>query len=142
MELKRIKPDSYARISHGRDQVLQKSRGYGVVYLSFGELIFALPLRSNLNHPNGFKTIFDGKFWNGVDYSKALVVLHDDLEEGIFETRVQGEFDKIKANEEKIKSEFLEYLAEYVEAVQGGHSLHRKFNFTTLQYFHTELGLP
>ena len=139
MELKRIKTDAYARLSNGRNQVLSKDRGYGVVYLNFEGLIFALPLRSNLNHPHGFKTVFDGKVWNGVDYSKALVVNADDLEAGIFETRLPGEFKKIKENAEKIKREIFEYLTEYIEAVKGGNKLHRKFTFTTLQYFHAEL---
>lgn len=141
MELKCIKEDAYNRLSEGRNQVLTKDRGYGVIYLPIGEMIFALPLRSNLNHPNGFKTVLVGKSWNGIDYSKALIVKSDDLEIEAFKTRTDDEYQKIKNNKEKIKKEFFKYLEEYITSVSAGKPMHQKFKFTTLQYFHEELGI-
>ena len=141
MELKCIKEDAYLRLSEGRDQVLTKDRGYGVIYLPVGEMIFALPLRSKLNHPNGFKTVFVGKSWNGIDYSKALIVKKEDLEREAFKTRRNDEHLKIKKNKEKIKKEFFLYLEEYITSVKAGGPMHRKFKFTTLKYFHEELGI-
>jgi len=143
MELRRIKEASYQRLSAERPQVLTKNRGYGVLYFRHGEMIFALPLRSNLNHPNGLRTIFDKRAgqWNGVDYSKALIVDPDDLLPEAFKPKNSAEYDKIKANSEKIKREFFEYLAEYIVSIREGKELDRKFHFTTLQYFHRELGL-
>lgn len=142
MDLRSLKPGSYARLSNGRPQVLSKDRGYGVVYLGYGGLVFALPLRSNLNHPHGFKTVFDGKVWNGIDYTKALVVNASDFEQVAFKTRDNNEYLKIKKNKDKIEREFIMYLTEYVDAISGGEELNQKFKFTTLQYFHTELGIP
>lgn len=141
MELRSLKPEAYARLSNGRPQVLSKDRGYGVIYLDYGGLVFALPLRSNLNHPNGFKTILSGKAWNGIDYSKALVVDANDFELVAFKTRDNNEYEKIKRNKDKIKVEFIEYLTEYITLVSGGKQLPQKFKFTTLQYFHAELGI-
>lgn len=143
MELRRIKAASYAAISKNRPQVLTKDRGYGVVHVQHGALTFALPLRSNLNHPNGFKTSFDknAKSWNGIDYTKALVVSDADFESVAFKTRTDAEYKKIKKNSEKIKKEFFLYVTEYVTAVKTGLELDRKFAFTTLQYFHKELGI-
>ena len=142
MDLRSLKPDAYARLSNGRPQVLSKDRGYGVIYLDYGGLVFALPLRSNLNHPNGFKTILSDGLWNGIDYSKALVVDADDFELVAFKTRKNDEYLKIKRNKDKIEKEFIEYLTEYMTAISDGKALPQKFQFTTLQYFHTELGLP
>jgi protein AbiQ len=151
MDLRSLKPDSYARLSNGRPQVLSKDRGYGVVYLGYGDLVFALPLRSNLNHPYGFKTVSEIRIlngakeirvWNGIDYTKALVVNADDLEQVAFKTRDNDEYLKIKKNKDKIEREFIEYLTEYLTAIKGGEKLNQKFQFTTLQYFHTELGVP
>lgn len=143
MELKTIKPESYRRLKKGRPQVLTKDRGYGVLYLKHGSLIFALPLRSKLNHPNGFKTLFDKQegAWNGVDYSKALIVDADDLAHEAFKPRDEAEYTKIKNNSDKIAKEFFEYLAEYIVSIREGKELKQKFKFTTLQYFHEELGL-
>jgi len=141
MDLRSLKPDAYARLSNNRPQVLSKDRGYGVIYLDYGNLIFALPLRSNLNHPSGFKTILSGGVWNGIDYSKALIVDADDFELAAFKTRENDEYLKIKRNKDKIKKEFIEYLTEYVTVISDGKDLPKKFKFTTLQYFHTELDL-
>ncbi len=143
MELRRIKEASYQRLRVERPQVMTKNRGYGVLYFKHGEMIFALPLRSNLNHPHGLKTIFDKQTgqWNGVDYSKVLIVEPDDLMPEAFKPRNPAEYDKIKDNSEKIKKEFFEYLAEYIVCIREGKDLERKFHFTTLQYFHRELGL-
>lgn len=143
MKLRTIKPESYARISANRPQVLTKDRGYGVIYFTHEALIFALPLRSNLNHPNGFKTLLDkrSKTWNGIDYTKVLIVSEDDLMKEAFKPRDTAEYDKIQNNSEKIKTQFILYLTEYVKAVKSGKPLDRKFTFTTLQYFHAELGL-
>lgn len=143
MELRRIKEASYEVLSKDRDQVLTKNRGYGVVHVNAGDITFALPLRSNLNHPHGFKTVLDRKSrtWNGIDYTKALVVTSQDLEDEAFKTRDLGEYKKIKRNAEKIKKEFFNYVSEYIMAIKAGGELDRKFAFTTLQYFHKELGL-
>ena len=141
MDLKRIKETSYQKISEGRPQVLTKNRGYGVIYISDGKLIFALPLRSNLNHPHGFKTVLQGKSWNGIDYTKALIVKEDDLEHEAFKTRNNDEYIKIKRNKDKIKKEFYKYLEEYLTCIKEGGVQKNKFKYTTLQYFHTELGI-
>ncbi|MGF1806625.1 hypothetical protein L4C31_15380 [Aliivibrio sifiae] len=80
--------------------------------------------------------------WNGLDYSKALVVKQDDIESTAFKLREQKEFDKIQLNKEKIQSEFEQYVSAYLECVKNGtNTTDRRFLFTTLQYFHVELGI-
>ena len=146
MDIRPLKQDFYNQLIIGKPQVLQKNRGYGVVSITINDLIYAIPLRSNLNHTNGFKTIsmeIEGQIvWNGLDYSKALIVESDNIGTTSFNTRHQEEFDKIQENKDKIKSEFEIYVSNYIKCVaKGTSSTDRRFKFTTLQYFHSELGI-
>lgn len=146
MDIRTLKKDSYRKLSDNRPEVLEKNRGYGIVSISIGSLIYAIPLRSNMNHNNGFKTIpiKRGKtlIWNALDYSKALIVEQDDIESTAFQLRTQEEFDKIQLNKEKIKSEFEKYVSSYLECVKNGTgTTDKRFRFSTLKYFHVELGL-
>jgi len=146
MDIRPLKQDFYNQLIIGKPQVLQKNRGYGVVSITINDLIYAIPLRSNLNHTNGFKTIsmeIEGQIvWNGLDYSKALIVESDNIGTTSFNTKYQEEFDKIQENKDKIKSEFEIYVSNYIKCVERGtSSTDRRFKFTTLQYFHSELGI-
>ncbi|MGL5298809.1 MAG: type III toxin-antitoxin system TenpIN family toxin [Plesiomonas sp.] len=143
MKLRALTNEAYQRVSQ-HDQVLKKqNRGYGLAFIETEHHIFAIPLRSNLNHPHGFKTILDRetKSWNGLDYSKAIVVQEADLNTAAFKPRDIREYDKIQNNKDKIAAEFIQYLDEYIQAVRSQQPLDKKFRFTALQYFHQELGL-
>ena len=146
MDIRTLKQGSYKRLADDRPEVLEKNRGYGIVSITIDNLTYAIPLRSNMNHNNGFKTISmrRGKklIWNALDYSKALIVQQDDIESTAFQLRTQEEFNKIQLNKEKIKSEFEEYVSAYLECIKNGTSTtDRRFKFSTLKYFHAELGL-
>ena len=146
MDIRPLKQDFYNQLVVGKPQVLQKDRGYGIVTITINTLTYAIPLRSNLNHKNGFKTIainIRGNIsWNGLDYSKALIVQPDNIESVSFKKKDQKEFDKIQENKDKIKSEFEKYVSNYIKCVERGtSSTDRRFKFTTLQYFHSELGI-
>jgi protein AbiQ len=92
MKLRRLTDAAYQRLSHKRDQVLTKNRGYGVVSIEVNGLTFAVPLRSNMNkNSHGLKTILVNKQWNGIDYSKALIVNDEDLSKEAFKPRSLSE---------------------------------------------------
>lgn len=142
MKLRRLKDQSYQRISTGRDEVLHKNRGYGVINIECHGLIFAVPLRSNLEHKSGFKTVYNNKKWNGIDYSKALVVTDNDLESEAFKPRRTDEYLKIQNNKLKIQQEFVDYVDAYIAYIKSGDTkIPYVFKYTTLQYFHLELNL-
>lgn len=146
MDIRTLNQDAYAQLAKDRPQVLEKNRGYGIVSITVNELIYAIPLRSNMNHNNGFKTISMKRgnklIWNGLDYSKALVVQSTDIEPTAFKLREKKEFDKIQSNKEKIIADFEKFVAAYIACVKKGTSTtDHRFKFTTLQYFHAELGL-
>jgi protein AbiQ len=146
MNIRSLKQTSYAKLCKDRPQVLTKDRGYGIVSIIINDLIYAIPLRSNMNHNNGFKTIPIRKngniFWNGLDYSKALVVKEEDIEATAFRLKDRAEFNKIQSNKDKIQSEFEKYVSDYILCFkQGKSNTDNRFKFTTLQYFHNELSI-
>lgn len=145
MDIRTLKHSTYVRLAQGRPEILQKNRGYGIVFLTINTLIYAIPLRSNLNHSSGFKTIFvknhyNKGSWNGLDYSKALIVEMNDIDATVFKLREKKEFDKIQKNQKKIEAEFEKYVSDYIQSVKDK-TIDERFKFSTLQYFHAELGL-
>jgi protein AbiQ len=142
MEIKGLTNSAYLRVSQGRPQVLQKNRGYGIIAITVRNITFAVPLRSNLNHPNGLKTIFIKGAWNGLDYTKALLVEEADITQESFQLREQKEFDKIIKNKDKIINEFSQYVTDYIAYASSKNKVFEQmFQYTTLQYFHNELGI-
>jgi protein AbiQ len=145
MELRKLTDDAYSKFSQLPQFLKKKDRGYGLVPIEIDGYIFAIPLRSNLNHAYGMKTLFDKKekVWKGLDYSKALVLKDNELLKEAFKTKDQDEFDKIKSNEEKIKKEFLSYLNGYKKLISSGGDISKnpRYKFTTLQYFDEILGI-
>lgn len=144
MDLRRLKPDSYSKLAKNRPEVLQKNRGYGIVTITINNLTYAIPLRSNMNHQSGFRTLSIKRgnvwIWNGLDYSKALIVNVDDIDPIAFKPKDPKEFEKIQVNKEKIRIEFESYVVAYIQSAKNGTTnTDLRFKFSTLQYFHSEL---
>lgn len=123
-------------------QILKKEdRYYGLLQIEYNGFVFAIPFRSNLNHKYGFKTILSGKSWCGLDYSKSIVIKPSDLQDTQFKLRDNTEYEKVKNNLGKITLKFGQYIDMYILAVNTGEDLHNICKFSTLQYFHKELGI-
>lgn len=103
-------------------------------------LTFAVPLRSNITHKNAF--MLYGK--SGVDYSKAVVVNpNKDLKKDYPIIR-DKEYKKIEKNFYKILGGFRKFIHHYNdEVVVHPDKAENKTTakFSSLQYFHNELGI-
>ena len=58
----------------------------------------------------------------------------------------KDEFNETVKHFDKIKQDALKYVEDYVAHINGSKSIHpaefkRKYNYSTLKYFHKELGL-
>ena len=81
-----------------------------------------------------------------MDYTKILIVNKTeylDHKEAIID---KDEYKETLMNLDKIKKDALEYVEEYVAHMNKINTLHpaffkRKYGFSTLKYFHKELGL-
>ncbi|MDM8546114.1 type III toxin-antitoxin system TenpIN family toxin [Candidatus Venteria ishoeyi] len=142
MQLRLLTDEAYNRISTLREVLHKQNRGYGIITIKIHNLTFALPLRSNLNHSHGFKTVFHNGQWNGIDYSKALIIEDIDLRATPFRPRNRSEYDKIKKNKKKIQEKFEEYLTSYINfPKEDGREIYRRFGYTTLVNYHAELNI-
>lgn len=148
MEIRKLDYSFYSNNSHLK-QTLSKERGYGIVVISLeGGLKFGIPLRSNLPNKACFVTkteIVDGEEQKkGLDYSKALLIADDAyVSAAVFMIPVD-EKDAISKKSQEIAEEFEKYVAKYIHAVKNSHAYtlgSREYRFTTLQNYHSELGI-
>ncbi|MEB9507580.1 hypothetical protein P4J13_27150 [Bacillus anthracis] len=119
----------------------QMKRPYVYVKVRVEDKDFLLPLRSNLNHPNGFHAPSSKSANAGIDYSHALILSNRTYIKN--QTHLDREqYNFIKENYETIKSGFGSYLKDYIRQEKKGIA-HRigKFKHSTLLNFNQELGL-
>ena len=119
------------------DELIRKnSRPYNCLLLQshYGYFI-CIPYRSHINHPYAYKfknSVRSKNTKSGLDYSKIVIINHK-------ETR-----DKI----EYIKNDAQKYIDDYVDYLSGkltkydSREFERKYQYSTLKYFHKELGIP
>ncbi|MFT4926220.1 MAG: hypothetical protein ACI8WB_002318 [Phenylobacterium sp.] len=142
MKIRLLTDEAYDRIRHLKETMLKKERGYGVLPVKIKGVMFAIPFRSNMNHKHGFKTVFYKGIWNGLDYSKAIIIDESDLKSEAFKLRRNDEYLKVKKNKDKIQSQFEKYVNDYVSLASSGKEIKsNRFGFTTLQNYHVELGI-
>jgi len=121
-------------------------RPYLVLVLQTRDGIFAIPFRHKIRHRYAFITNREEQW--GIDYTKAVVI----ADESFITTKTRrnqpieitnSEFFTIKENIKKILLEFNLYIEYYKKLMQNNpNSQNPVLKFSTLQYFHTELGLP
>lgn len=124
------------------NRMKQIKRPYAFLKIVVDDISFLIPLRSNLNHPNGFKIPSSLKTKAGLDYSHALVYPQ---EKYILNNRViisNEQYNMVKKNQDIIKKEFRNYIREYKKAVERGYvNKMGKFKNSTLVNFNKELGV-
>ncbi|VAW86575.1 hypothetical protein MNBD_GAMMA18-413 [hydrothermal vent metagenome] len=142
MKIRLLTEDAYNRIIKLKETMAKKDRGYGVLPVEINGITFAIPFRSNMNHKNGFKTVFHNGAWNGLDYTKAIIIDKKDLKNEAFKLRRNDEYLKVKNNKNKIQKQFEKYVSNYVALVSKKEKIRvSRFGFTTLQNYHAELGI-
>lgn len=131
--------DEYYRVFSKDDYPqleLKPNRPYLPVTLHDGSE-WAIPLRSNINHPHVWYT--NRKKKCGLDYSKAVPLsdayINDELNRDIYIR--QEEFDKLQGNLWRIVNGFERYLEKYKDAKVDPEYPHRDLilRFSSLQYF-------
>lgn len=119
----------------------QVKRPYVYMKVRVEDKDFLLPLRSNLNHPNGFHAPSSKSANAGIDYSHALIL----PDRSYIKDRThldREQYNYIRDNYETIKNGFGSYLKDYIRKEKQGvaHKI-GKFKNSTLVNFNEELGL-
>ena len=124
-----------------------KVRGYGVVVISINNLIFAVPLRSNIRHKAAYITVrsqVKGSKGKGLDFSKAMLITQQSyISTSPFKIS-SDEHKKLQNKEVHIIKRFEKYVSKYILAVEKGDQNILKsaeYRFTTLINYHVELGV-
>lgn len=132
-------------------EILKKtSRGYNcLLFQTHYDYFICIPYRSEIKH--SFSYLFRNsarakKHKSGLDYTKILIINKTeylDIRDAIID---KDEYIETMRNFEKIKKAALKYVEDYIahilkEKVLQPKVFDRKYGFSTLQYFHEELGL-
>ena len=106
---------------------------------------FAVPFRTNVPHNNCYKFKKSTRPTNtvtGLDYTKAVIV-NDGKYIGA-EARINDmEYTELNENSVFIIRQFEKFVADYIAYAKGKKNYYavKKFKYTTLKYFHKELGI-
>lgn len=121
----------------------KQGRPYYVLLVEWAGHDFAIPLRSHIKHK--FSFIADG-IEAGLDFTKTVVILDKKFISPIPVQIRQNEFNFLKQHERVIKQRFESYLKMYIKKTKRrllnpSLTLDKECMYSSLQYFHSELGL-
>ena len=136
---KNYNPDKYPEIEN------KENRPYMVLLVKVDGNTFAIPFRTNVKHHNCYKfqnSTRPTDSVTGLDYSKAVVV-NDSIYIGNAARINDDEYTELDMNYHIIIERFTTYVRGYIKYANKTLNKYQALNyrFTTLQYFHKELGI-
>lgn len=146
-DIRRLSRDFYIDYDGNRfPEILRKiDRPYIVIIVKIDSNIFAIPFRTNIRHKSGFKftrTCRDTRSVTGLDFSKSVIV-NDSRYIGEETTIDNLEYTDLNNQIKFIIQRFTTYINGYKRyaASELNEFESRKYKYTTLKYFHKELGI-
>lgn len=128
----------------------KKTRGHGIVKIELNGLIFAIPVRSNIQHNESFilevsRSRDRHNKGMGLDYQKAVLIRNSaHISNEYFVLRSKQAGRKLVGKEDHITTMFTRYVEKYIKAVRNNDQNilnSMEYRFTTLVNYHAELGL-
>jgi protein AbiQ len=155
MQLKKLDNSFYVANAHLKEALDNhngnwtqgKVRGYGIVIISINNLLFAIPLRTNIKHKSAYITVksnHKGVEGKGLDFTKALLILDKKYISNLPFKISPNEHKKLADKEHYITSKFEKYVAKYISAVEIADKNilnNSSYRFSTLCNYHDVLGL-
>ena len=129
--------DFYIKYSSCLEIEQKKNRPYCMLLTKINDVIWAIPLRSNINHNNVVWSNKSNKC--GLDLSKAVVVENPKYIDTTTSVWIRpDEFKIIKSKGHIINKKMENYIKKYIKAYKRQDIKRNKnlCNFSTLQYFH------
>lgn len=134
-----------------KEIVRKNNRPYNCLLIqSHCGYFICIPYRSHINHKYAFKfkkSIRSKRTNSGLDYSK-IVIIKKSKYIGTTDAIVdKDEFNETRDNIEYIKNDAQQYINNYVDYILGKsmkydkREFERIYKYSTLQYFHNELGI-
>lgn len=121
------------------------NRPYMVMLIKVENNTFAIPFRTNVPHNSCYKFKKSTRQTNsvtGLDYTKAVVV-NDSKYIGAAAHINDMEYTELSNNAAFIIKQFRKFVSDYIAYANGKKNYYavKKFQFTTLKYFHREIGI-
>lgn len=135
----------YTEIMH------KERRPYGCLLIQshYGYFI-CIPYRSHIKHKYSYKfkrSVRSQKTSSGLDYSKIIIIKNNNYIGRADAVIDQDEYNETRDNIEYIKHDAQQYIDDYVKQMQGKvlkydkREFQRIYEYSTLKYFHQELGI-
>ena len=108
----------YNKYKNCKEILYKPKRPYAVHLIEYNNLIFAIPIRSNITHEFSYKTIKEKNKSKGLDFTKTVII--NDLKYLSKQpVRInQEEYLKLDKNRHFIEKKMLSYLKIYKKALQ------------------------
>ena len=122
-----------------------EARPYIVWLVKIENNIFGIPFRTNISHKSCYKfkkSNRDTQKATGLDFSKA-VVLNNEAYIGVNANIDNYEYSELDSKKEHIFKRFETYIKNYIKYAKSNNKklIELKYKYSTLTYFHRELGL-
>lgn len=133
-----------------REMLKKQKRAYNcLLFQTYYNYFICIPYRSEISHSFSYllkKSKRSKQHNSGLDYTKILIINKTEYLDNKDAIIDKDEYVETIKNFEKIKSDALKYVEDYVAHINKSNVLHpaefnRKYGFSTLCYFHEELGL-
>lgn len=123
----------------------KSNRPYMVMLIQIENNTFAIPFRTNVKHNNCYKFENSSRPTDsitGLDYSKAVIV-NESKYIGAAARINDMEYTELDANYHIIMKQFASFVKNYIKFANGKLNEYqaKKYKYTTLKYFHKELGI-
>ena len=133
------------------NEILKKNnRVYNcLLFQSHYDYFICIPYRSEISHKYAFhftNTTRSREHKSGLDYTKIVIISKTDYIDSVDAIIDKDEFKETMVNLKQIKKEALDFVEDYVLHMKGIKMLHerefeRRYGFSSLKYFHRELGI-
>lgn len=132
-------------------EIMKKSgRAYNcLLFQTHYDYFICIPYRTEIAHEYAYhfkKSARSRKHRSGLDYTKIVIIKNADYIDNKNAFVDKDEFNETMIHLEKIKQEGLAFVEDYIKHLKEECILHpsefrRRYQFSTLKYFHKELGL-
>lgn len=122
--------------------LIKDDRPFCMVKVQIDDNTFAIPFRSNINHPNAFLTDKQNKC--GIDFSKAVIINDEKFIDRSTDPYIRpNELREIRGKDHNVVVGMKSFIQLYKKANLRKDIKRNKIlcKFSTLQYFHKELGI-
>lgn len=132
-------------------EILKKrKRGYEcILFQTHYDYFVCVPFRTEISHAYAYRFRKSKRaklHKSGLDYTKIVIIKNTDFIDPAPLYIDQDEYNETIVNIEQIKIDALKFVEDYVKHISGVSLLHpmefeRRYSFSTLKYFHSELGI-